>query len=251
MIVIKTKTDIEKMKIACRVSANCLVVAEKMLAPGISTLAVDKAIFNYIKSEKCTPSFLHYNGFPNSACISVNEEVIHGIPSKTKILQEGDIVSVDVGAVYEGYHGDNAKTFVIGSVPPEIQRLIDITEQSFFEAFKVATVGNRIGDISNAVETYVTANGFSVLKNYCGHGVGKNLHEDPEIPTYGKAGKGPSLRPGMTLAIEPMVNAVGGDYFVLGNNWTVIPKSRSLSAHFEHTVLITENGPEILTISDM
>lgn len=191
--------------------------------------------------------FLNYGGFPASACISINDEVIHGIPNSSKIIQEGDIVSIDVGAYKDGFHGDTCKTFSVGEISDEAKKLLEVTEKSLYEAIKVANVGVRLGDVSHAVEKYCTSRGYSVVKQYCGHGIGKELHEDPEVPNYGRAGHGPRLVAGMTIAIEPMINVKGEQVKVLNDGWTVLTESGSLSAHFEHTVAITSNGAVILT----
>lgn len=247
MIVLKTARELETMKEACRISAGALRVAKDVLKAGVSTAYIDEKVREYILSQGATPSFLNYNGFPKSACISINEQVIHGIPNKKTIIQEGDIVSVDVGAAYGGYHGDNAATFGVGRVSDEAQRLMDVTRESLMEALKVAYAGNRIGDIGFAVQSYVEKNGFSVVREYVGHGVGRKLHEEPEVPNYGRPGHGARLVPGMTIAIEPMVNAGGYDVEVLDNDWTVVTEDGSLSAHFEYSIAITSGDPIILT----
>lgn len=247
MIVLKTAKELEEMKEACRISAGALRVAKEALVPGISTAHLDDVVRKYILSQGATPSFLHYSGFPKSACISLNNEIIHGIPSYDRIIQEGDIVKVDVGAHYKGYHGDNAATFPVGKVSAEAQKLMDVTKEGLARGIAAAVKGNRIGDIGAAVQQYVEANGFSVVRDYVGHGVGHDLHEAPEVPNYGKAGHGPRLVPGMTIAIEPMVNAGSFDVDVLDNDWTVVTSDGKLSAHFENTIAITEDGPVILT----
>ena len=251
MVVIKSSRELQKMKDACRISANALVVAGKAVEPGVSTLEIDTIVRKYIEKEGATPSFLGYGGFPASACISVNNVVIHGIPSKKQILKEGDIVSVDVGAFYEGFHGDNAYTFKCGKISPEAEALLKATEESLYEGIKQAKAGNRVGDIGSAVQKYVENRSYSVVRDFVGHGVGAKLHEDPSVPNYGTPGRGVRLIPGMTLAIEPMVNA--GDYKVkvLSDEWTTVTVDGSLAAHFEHTVSITPDGPEILTIPDL
>ena len=204
-------------------------------------------IHDYIISQSAKPNFLGLYGFPASACISVNDTVIHGIPSTAQVIQEGDIVSIDTGALYKGWHGDNAGTFVAGTTSPEALRLIEVTRQSFYEGLKAAVVGNRIGDISNAIQQYVEANGFSVVREYVGHGLGRELHEDPEVPNYGHPGRGARLVPGMTLAIEPMINAGAAAVHQLPDGWTVKTRDGSLSAHYEKSIVITANGPVILT----
>lgn len=247
MIVLKTKKELSIMREACRISALALRKGGEAVKPGVTTGFIDKVIHDYIKSQGATPSFLGYAGFPGSACISVNEEVIHGIPGD-RVIQEGDIVSIDVGAYYKGYHGDNAATFAAGKVSQEAQELMDATAQSLKNAIAAAVVGNRIGDISNAVQSYVEPLGYGVVREYVGHGVGTHLHEEPDVPNYGRAGRGLRLMPGMTIAIEPMINLLGHEIKVLKDGWTVVTKSGSVSAHFEHTIAITEDGPKILTL---
>ena len=247
MIQLKNKSELERMRKACQISAQALQVAGEAIKVGMTTLELDRIIHRFIVSQGAKPSFLGYGGFPGTACISVNNEVIHGIPSSARVLNEGDIVSVDVGAFYDGFHGDNAATFAVGTVSPEAQKLLDVTRDSLYKGIEAAIAGNRIGDIGCAVQTYVEENGFAVVRQYIGHGVGQELHEDPEVPNFGRAGRGVRLLPGMTIAIEPMVNAVGEGVRVLDDDWTVVTKSGSLSAHFEHTIAITEHGPVILT----
>ena len=247
MFVIKNDEQIALMKVAGRITAEALEVARELVRPGISTKEIDTKIRRHIEKSGATPSFLGYGGFPGSACISINEQVIHGIPSERVILNEGDIVKIDVGARYRGSNGDSARTFPVGKVSDEALRLISVTEQSFHEAMKVARPGNRIGDIGFAVENFVISNGFSVVRDYVGHGVGKDLHEEPEIPNFGRAGRGVRLYPGMTLAIEPMVNAGSHDVRVLKDGWTVVTADGKLSAHYENSILIIENDPIILT----
>ena len=251
MVVIKSSRELQKMKDACRISANALVVAGKAVEPGVSTIEIDTIVRKYIEKEGATPSFLGYGGFPASACISVNNVVIHGIPSKKQILKEGDIVSVDVGAFYDGFHGDNAYTFKCGKVSPEAEALLKATEESLYEGIKQAKAGNRVGDIGSAVQKYVESRSYSVVRDFVGHGVGAKLHEEPSVPNYGTPGRGVRLIPGMTIAIEPMVNA--GDYKVkvLSDEWTTVTADGSLAAHFEHTVAITSDGPQIMTIPDL
>ena len=238
------------MKDACRISAEALRVAGEAVKPGISTFEIDTIVRSYIEKQGATPSFLGYGGFPASACISVNNVVIHGIPSKDTILRDGDIVSVDVGAYYKGYHGDNAYTYPCGSVSEKAQRLLDATRESLYEGIKQAQVLNRIGDIGSAVQEYVEARSYSVVRNYVGHGVGTKLHEDPSVPNYGTRGRGVKLLPGMTIAIEPMINEGTHYTRVLGDKWTVVTADGKLSAHFEHTIAITPDGPRILTVCD-
>ena len=235
------------MKIAGRITAEALLVARDLIRPGISTKEIDTKIRRYIEKCGATPTFLGYSGFPGSACISINEQVIHGIPSERVIIKEGDIVKIDVGARYRGYNGDSARTYPVGKVSDEALRLISVTEASFYEAMKVAKAGNRIGDIGFAVENYVISNGFSVVRDYTGHGVGRDLHEDPQIPNYGTAGRGVRLYSGMTLAIEPMVNAGDHKVRVLKDGWTVVTSDGKLSAHYENSIAITDGDPIILT----
>lgn len=250
MIVLKTSRELKLMREAGRISAKALKLVGEAVKPGVSTAYLDKLAYDYIISQGARPNFLNYGGFPATACISVNNQVIHGIPSKHTILKEGDIVSVDLGAAIDGYNGDNAATFACGNVTDEAQRLMDVTKESLYEGIKMATVGNRIGDIGSAVQQYVEARGYSVVRKFVGHGVGASLHEDPEVPNYGKPGRGVRLQRGMTLAIEPMVNAGGYDVQQLSDGWTVITADGSLSAHFEHSVAITDDGPIILTDPD-
>lgn len=250
MISLKNKEDLLLMRQAGKITAGALEVARELVKPGESLVSIDTQIRKFIEKSGAKPSFLGYGGFPASACISVNEEVIHGIPS-TRRLEEGDIVKVDVGAFIKGFHGDAARTFFCGKVSEEAEKLERVTRESFFEGIKFADANHRIGDISNAIQEYVEKNGFSVVRNYVGHGIGKNLHEDPEVPNFGRIGKGPRLYEGMTLAIEPMVNAGTYDVKVLDNDWTVVTVDGKLSAHYENTIAITENGVEILTLTDM
>jgi len=247
MIVIKNSEQLKLMRIAGRITAEALMVAKEAIRPGLTTKELDNKIRRYIEKCDATPTFLGYNGFPGSACISINDEVIHGIPSDKRVIAEGDIVKVDVGARFRGYNGDSARTFAVGKVSDEALRLISVTEQSFYEAIKHARAGNRIGDIGHAVESFVISNGFSVVKEYTGHGVGAELHEEPEIPNHGKEGRGARLYPGMTLAIEPMVNAGTEKVRVRRDGWTVITADGKLSAHYENSIAITESDPVILT----
>ena len=235
------------MKKAGRITGEALYLAGQAVKEGISTYDLDKIVRAHIESQGAKPSFLGYAGFPASACISVNNEVIHGIPSKKKILKEGDIVKIDVGAFYKGFHGDSARTYAVGKVSAEAEKLIEVTKQSFYKGAKKAVIGNRIGDISSAIEEHVHENGFSVVRSYVGHGVGHELHEDPEVPNYGTPGRGARLSAGMTIAIEPMVNVGTHAVKVLGDNWTVVTADGKLSAHYENTVAITDDGPILLT----
>jgi len=249
MIVIKNGQELQDMRKACKITAAARALAGEMVRPGMTTEAIDKAVREFIVSQGAKPSFLGYRGFPASTCISVNNTVIHGIPGG-KVLQEGDIVSVDVGAYYKGFHGDCAATFPCGAISAEAQKLIDVTKQSFFEGIAFAKRGYRVSDISHAVQAHVESNGFSVVRAFVGHGVGAQLHEEPEVPNFGNPGRGPRLLPGMTLAIEPMVNAGVHDVRVLKDGWTVVTADGKLSAHYENTVLITDGEPEILTVAE-
>lgn len=250
MVSIKTARELSLMKDACRISAEALRAAGEAVKPGISTYEIDTIVRKYIEKQGAAPSFLGYGGFPASSCISVNSVVIHGIPAKTAILKEGDIVSIDVGAYYRGFHGDNAFTFPCGKISENAQRLLNATKESLYEGIKQAQAQNRIGDIGSAVQEYVEARSYSVVRNYTGHGVGAKLHEDPSVPNYGTRGRGFKLLPGMTIAIEPMVNEGTHHTRVLGDKWTVVTLDGRLSAHFEHTVAITPDGPRILTLCE-
>ena len=238
------------MRDACRISAQALRVAGEAVKPGVSTLEIDTIVRSFIEKQGASPSFLGYGGFPASTCISVNNVVIHGIPSKDKILEEGDIVSVDVGAYYKGYHGDNAYTFPCDKISANAQALLDATRESLYEGIKQAAAFNRIGDIGNAVQRYVEARSYSVVRDYVGHGVGAKLHEDPSVPNFGTPGRGARLIPGMTIAIEPMINEGTHYVRVMGDKWTVKTLDGKLSAHFEHTIAITPDGPKILTLCE-
>lgn len=248
MITIKSKSEIEKMRLAGKITGDVLKEIEKHIKPGISTKQLDKIAYNYIVSRGATPSFLNYNGFPGSICASPNDWVVHGIPSKSVILAEGDIISIDVGAYINGYHGDAARTFAVGKISDEAKRLIDVTKQSFFEGIKYAVHGAKLGDVSAAIQEYVESNGYSVVRDLVGHGIGRNMHEDPNVPNFGHKGRGVKLAAGMTLAIEPMVNAGEYGVCVLDDDWTVVTEDGSLSAHYENTILIGKDGCEILTL---
>ncbi len=250
MVIIKTARELSKMKDACRISAEALRAAGEAVKPGVTTYEIDTIVRKYIEKQGATPSFLGYGGFPASACISVNNVVIHGIPSKKHVLKEGDIVSVDVGAYYEGFHGDNAFTFPCGKISAQAQALLDATRESLYEGINKALAGNRIGDIGSAVQKYVEARSYSVVRDFVGHGVGAKLHEDPSVPNYGTPGRGVRLIPGMTIAIEPMVNEGTFEVRVLDDEWTTVTKDGKLSAHFEHTVAVTPDGPKIMTLCD-
>lgn len=247
MIVLKTSQELQFMKAACELSAQALHIAGEAVKPGVSTWEIDKIAHDYIVKHGGRPNFLGYAGYPATACISVNHQVIHGIPSKKVILKEGDIVSIDLGAELHGYQGDNAATFAVGAIAPEAQRLMDVTEQALYKGIEAAISGGRVGDISAAVQQHAEGAGFSVVRQFVGHGIGQKLHEEPEVPNFGKAGRGIRLIPGMTLAIEPMINMGAPDVRTLSDGWTVETADKQLSAHFEHTVAITSNGPVILT----
>ena len=249
MIIIKNGHDLEAMRQACRITAAARALAGEMVRPGVSTKEIDKAVHDFIVAQGAKPSFLGYHGFPASTCISVNSTVVHGIPNNY-VLKEGDIVTVDVGAYYKGFHGDCAATYPCGTVSAEAEKLIAVTKQSFFEGIRFATRGHRVSDISHAIQTYVESNGFSVVRSFVGHGVGAQLHEDPEVPNYGAPGRGPRLLPGMTLAIEPMVNVGTYEVRVLKDGWTSVTADGKLSAQYENTVLITDGEPEILTVTE-
>jgi len=250
MFIIKNSEQLALMRHAGRITAEALLVAKEEIRPGVSTKEVDAKIRRFIEKCGATPSFLGYGGFPASACISVNDEVIHGIPSEKRILTEGDIVKVDVGARYRGYNGDSARTFPVGKVSDEALRLIEVTKNSFYEAMKVLKAGVRLGDVGYAVESFVISNGFTVVRDYVGHGVGKDLHEEPEIPNYGTQGRGPRLYADMTVAIEPMVNQGTHEVKVKKDGWTVLTRDGKLSAHYENTVAITDSEPILLTEID-
>ena len=247
MIVLKSSRELELMKEACEISAQALQVAGEAVRPGVSTYEIDKIAHDFIIKCGAKPNFLGYGGFPATACISINDEVIHGIPSKKRIVNEGDIVSIDLGAVKNGYNGDNAATFICGTCSPEVKRLVETTRESLYKGIEQANPGGRIGDIGFAVQSYCEERGFSVVRDFVGHGVGTKLHEEPSVPNFGHAGRGIRLLPGMTLAIEPMINL--GTYKVktLSDGWTVKTLDGKASAHFEHTIAITNNGPVILT----
>ncbi len=247
MIMLKSAREIELMRRAGKITAAARALAGDMVKPGVTTHDIDKAVYQFIRSQGAEPSFLNYNGYPASVCVSVNDEVIHGIPGK-RVLKEGDIVSVDVGAYIGGFHGDCAATYACGKISEEAQRLIDVTRQSFFEGIKYAREGYRLSDVSHAIQEYVEANGFSVVREYVGHGIGRNMHESPEVPNFGVAGHGPKLLRGMTLAIEPMVNAGTAAIRQMPDGWTVKTRDGKCAAHYENTILITPDEPELLTV---
>ena len=235
------------MREACIISARALKLAGEAVEPGVTTGEIDRLVRRYIESQGAKPSFLGYGEFPASTCISVNETVIHGIPDK-RVIKAGDIVSIDVGAYFNGYHGDNAATFAAGDISAEAEGLLTATRESLYEGIAQAVIGNRIGDIGSAVQRYVEMRGYSVVRQFVGHGVGTNLHEDPSVPNFGTPGRGQRLLPGMTLAIEPMINMGGPEVRILKDGWTTVTQDGKLSAHFEHTVAITQDGPVILTM---
>lgn len=247
MIIIKNENEIELMRHAGKVVGETLLRLEEVVKPGMKTSELDRLAEEIIRGYGAVPSFKGYYGFPASICTSVNDEVVHGIPG-SRVLMEGDIVSVDCGAVLNDYQGDAARTYAVGKISEEAQRLIDVTKESFFRGVAFAKVGNRLGDISSAIQKYVEEHGYSIVRDYVGHGIGRDMHEDPEVPNFGKPGRGPKLVHGMLLAIEPMVNI--GEYHVeiQQNNWTVVTRDKSLSGHYENTIAILNNGPEILTI---
>ena len=246
-IILKTAEQIRLMREAGRITGEAILKARDVIRPGVSTWEVDRVIHDYIVKCGAKPSFLGYAGFPGSACVSVNSEVIHGIPSRKRILEEGDLVKVDVGALYRGYHGDSAKTFAVGRVSAEATRLMERTKECFYRGVAKAIAGNRIGDVGHAVQACAEEAGFSVVREYVGHGVGSHLHEEPNVPNYGTEGRGCRLYAGMTIAIEPMVNAGGAGVRVLPDGWTVVTSDGRLSAHYEHTVAVTDDGPVLLT----
>lgn len=247
MITCKSAREIELMKQAGEIVALAHVAAKAAIRPGLSTWELDKICEDVILANNATPSFKGLYDFPNACCISVNNVLVHGIPSKKIVLKEGDIVSVDIGACYKGYHGDSAWTYPVGKIDPDVQRLLDVTEQSLYEGLKFAKAGNRLTDISHAIETYVHKHGFSIPQDYTGHGIGTSVHEDPSVPNFGKPGHGVLLKKGMTLAIEPMVHAGRPQTKVMNDGWTVVTADNSQAAHFEHSVVIYEDGCEILT----
>ncbi len=246
---IKSAREIELMREAGRMLAAVHDELGKAIEPGMSTKDVDRLGEKLIRDFGCVPNFLHYNGYPASICVSVNEEVVHGIPRKNRILQEGDIVSLDAGLIYKGYHSDAARTHAVGKISPQARQLIDVTKQSFFEGIKMARAGCHLYDISAAVDAYVRRFGYGIVRDLVGHGIGTSLHEDPQIPNFAQKKKGVRLQAGMTLAVEPMINAGGWEVDFLKDGWTVVTRDGSLSAHYENTILITDGEPEILTVA--
>ena len=249
-VTIKTAREIELMREAGRLLEKVHDELADFIRPGITTLDIDRHGEKLIRSLGCTPNFLNYNGYPASICVSVNDEVVHGIPKSTRVLQEGDIVSLDAGLIYKGYHSDAARTHAVGKIAPEVQKLLDVTKQSFFEGIKYAKAGNHLFDISNAIDNYVTPFGYGIVQDLVGHGIGTSLHEDPQIPNFRQKPKGIILVPGMTLAVEPMINMGTWKVKWLDDEWTVISADHSVSAHYENTILITDGEPEILTLHE-
>lgn len=249
MVSIKSAREIELMRESCKLLEDVFYQMEQAICPGISTKDIDRLGEKLIRKHGCEPNFLNYNGYPASVCVSVNDEVVHGIPTDDFILQEGDIVSLDAGLIYKGYHSDMARTFGVGQISEQAAKLIQVTRQSFFEGIKMAKAGNHLYDISNAIDAYVTPFGYGIVRDLVGHGIGTKLHEDPQIPNFAQKRKGIKLQAGMTLAIEPMINMGRSDVEWLDDDWTVVTEDGSLSAHYENTVLITDGEPEILTMN--
>ena len=249
-VTIKSERELELMREAGKILAKVHAGLEKELKPGMSTLQVDRIGEDMIRSFGCIPSFKNYNGYPASVCVSINEEVVHGIPSKKRIIQEGDIVSLDIGVIHKGYHSDAARTHAVGEIPKAAQLLIERTRQSFFEGMKYAVAGHHLHEISRAIGDYAESFGYGVVRDLCGHGIGSHLHEDPEVPNFRQLRRGIKLRPGMTLAVEPMINMGTADVLWMDDDWTVVTEDMSLSAHYENTIVITEGKPEILTLTD-
>jgi len=247
-VTIKSEREIELMRESCRLLAIVHKELEQSIRPGITTKDIDIMGEELIHKLGCIPNFKNYNGYPASICVSVNDEVVHGIPSKKRVLQEGDIVSLDAGLIYKGYHSDAARTHAVGKISPEAQKLIDVTRESFFAGIKMAKAGNRLYDISNAIDAYIKPHGYGIVRELVGHGIGTSLHEDPQIPNYAQKRKGIKLEPGMTLAVEPMINMGGAEVEFLDDDWTVVTEDGSYSAHYENTILITDGEPEILTL---
>ena len=245
---IKSEREIQLMRESCKILAKVYEELEKAIRPGVSTKQIDTLAEKLIRSYDCVPNFLNYNGFPGTICASVNEEVVHGIPDKNRILKDGDIISIDCGCIYKGYHSDAARTYAVGSISKEVQQLMDVTKQSFFEGIKMAKAGNHLYDISNAIDDYVTPFGYGIVKDLVGHGIGTSLHEDPQIPNFKQKRKGLLLQPGMTFAIEPMINMGTWEVEFLDDDWTVVTRDGLPSAHYENTILITDGEPEILTL---
>ncbi|MFW5999144.1 MAG: type I methionyl aminopeptidase [Halanaerobiaceae bacterium] len=250
MIVLKSRREINIMYEANQIVAETLAYLKEEIVPGITTSHINRLGEEFIEGKGAEPSFRGYRGYPASVCVSINEEVVHGIPSDERILEDGDIISLDIGAFYRGFHGDAARTFAVGNISREAEELIDITERSFFTGLQKAECGNHLSDISHRIQSFVENKNYSVVREYVGHGIGRDMHEDPQIPNFGPPGRGPKLKPGMTVAIEPMVNIGGYEVKTLADGWTVVTSDKSLSAHYENTIAVTENGPEILSIID-
>ncbi|MDI9441308.1 MAG: type I methionyl aminopeptidase [Firmicutes bacterium] len=248
MIILKSSDELRAMRAAGRVVAQAHELVRELVRPGITTWELDKKVEEFLLSQKAVPAFKGYHGYPASICTSINEVVVHGIPSRNVVLEEGSIISVDIGAFVDGYCGDSAWTYPVGKIDPEVQLLLETTEAALYAGIEQARVGNRLSDISHAVQQRVEADGFSVVRDYVGHGIGRDMHEEPQIPNFGPPGRGPRLRPGMTLAIEPMVNMGSFHVEVLADNWTVVTRDGKWSAHFEHTIAVTEDAPVILTV---
>lgn len=248
MIILKSPRELEKMRVANKIVAETHAFLAEHLVPGISTAEIDRLGEEYIKKSGGIPSFKGYQGYPAALCISINEEVVHGIPNKKRIIEEGDLVSIDIGVFYDGFHGDAARSYGIGKISEEAERLLKITEESFFKGLEKAFIGNRLTDISHAIQKHAESNGFSVVRDYVGHGIGRKMHEDPQVPNFGRPNRGPLLKAGMTLAIEPMINLGTYQVKTLDDGWTVVTGDGKLSAHYENTIAITEKGPEILSI---
>ena len=245
---IKSEREIQLMRESCKILAKVYEELEKAIRPGVSTKELDTLAEKLIRGYGCVPNFLNYNGFPGTICASVNEEVVHGIPSSNRILRDGDIISIDCGCIYKGYHSDAARTYAVGNISKEVQQLMDVTKQAFFEGIKMAKAGNHLYDISNAIDDYVSPYGYGIVKDLVGHGIGTALHEDPQIPNFRQKRKGLLLQPGMTLAIEPMINMGTWEVEWLDDDWTVVSRDGLPSAHYENTILITDGEPEILTL---
>ena len=248
MISIKSAKQIQKMRESCKLTKELFYILEDKICPGVTTMELDTIAYNFYTKHGATPNFLNYNGFPGTICASVNDEVVHGIPSRHRVLRDGDIVSIDMGCILDGWHSDAARTFAVGKISDEAQRLIDVTRESFFKGIEVVKHGVKLGDVSSTIQDYVESNGFGVVRDLVGHGVGRALHEEPEVPNFGKAGRGIRLAAGMTLAIEPMVTASDYHVNVLDDDWTVVTHDGSLAAHYENTVVVTREGAEILTL---
>ncbi len=247
MIILKSQQEIAKMAYAGRIVAEALEGLKSLVKPGITTIELDRFTEEFLRKKGAKPAFKGYRDYPSTICASINNQVVHGIPSDKVVLNSGDIISIDIGAVIDGFYGDAAITLPVGDISTEASRLLKITETALYEGIKMAIAGRRLSDISNAVQSCVEGNGYSVVRDFVGHGIGQSLHEEPQIPNFGRAGQGPRLKTGMTLAIEPMVNMGRWEIQILGDNWTAVTKDGSLSAHFEHTIVVTDDAPEILT----